>query len=208
MVVPDISVATCPGGNLLVEPFLVGSGVDRTLIAINVPSAFQSWVVPQFTEGTFTIVPPSDAPVPTTFSFTYTVQDAFGDTGTGTVTVTVDTVPFVVAPLSGSVVQGGMLVFDHLSVGSGCNRSLVGVSQPPAGQGTIAPNFSNNTFTYSAPSSIEAGTVVTVTYTLADAAGEMLSSTVMITILPVTPVCNQIVVDPFLALYDQIYFGQ
>ena len=151
-----------------------------------------------FFDNTLVYTAPSQG---TTDSFTYTVTStsapqarqavaATDSVLSNTVTVTILDIPFVTVPLTASVAPGDTFTFQPLLFSSTCNAQLISVTQPPAGEGSVTPDFPDSTFLYSAPQNIPIGTLVTFTYTLQED-GQQQTNTVSVRIVD-----NPFIVEP------------
>ncbi len=190
----------CPGGSQIFNALEGNSGCELTLIDVTQPVNGGSVSV---RGNKFKYRAPEEAPPSGMDTFTYTLEAtvAGGVQEQMTVPVTMTILccdPFIVTPKSGEACEGETICFDALEGNSGCNLRLKSVSTPING-GTVAPNFSNNTFAYTAPAILPDVQEDIFTYTMvADVVTETgvqqveaeMTAQVNVTLLKCTP-CGQ-----------------
>ena len=171
------SGVVCSGASITFDALAGNSGCDLMLISVTQPT-FGTVTI---SGNDFTYTANEDVPAGTVDSFLYTLS-AQGIEMSAMVQVRIITEPFVINPLMGTVCAGSSITFDALASNSGCNASLVEVTPPPANQGTVTCDCSNNTFTYTSSPLLPQGTVVTFSYTI-QSNGEQMSAPVTVTII-------------------------
>lgn len=197
--------------NTLTATASVGKSVTINALAGNVgtcpPITIDSVTQPPAGQGTTTFsgdiitytapaTVPSDEPV----LFSYSLKDAFDDVAVGFAKVTVTNCSLTVNPLTAATCLGNSVTINALVGDNGsCPPLTVTAVSTPANGGTVT--FTSSTITYTTPTTQPSSEKDTFTYTVTDAQGNSASSTVTVTII------NQKVVDPFIQLYDQLYFN-
>ena len=188
-IIHDKSGTTQTSGSLTFNALEGNSGCDLALVSVTQP-VNGGTVVIDLANNTFTYTAPSDPSI-TDDSFTYTLSATcpkFAEkTADVFITIIPCSAPLEVNPKSVVVCPDTPVTFDALQGNSGCDLTLVSVTQPAQGTVTIM----DNTFTYTSFPGVPDGTLDSFTYTMSGS-GETESATVTVRVTT-----QQFVVNPF-----------
>jgi hypothetical protein len=193
----------CPGGSVTFDALEGNTGPDLMLVTAGPsPTSQGGTVTVNLAANTFTYTAPPVQPAGGIDTFMYTLSsNDMVESALVTITITACCQPFVVNPINATVCAGASVTFDALTGNTGCNLTLVRVTEPTFGTVTAT----DNTFTYTAPAMVPPDGIDTFTYTLASESLVNVTErqTALVTIT-IENCCTQIVKNPFLLLFDQL----
>ena len=202
-VVNPMCATVCPGGSVTFNALEGNTGPNLMLVTAGPsPTSQGGTVTVNLAANTFTYTAPAVQPSSGIDTFTYMLSsNGVEKSALVTVTITACCTPFVVNPINATVCAGASVTFDALAGNTGCNLTLVRVTQPTFGSVTAT----DNTFTYTAPAKQPPGGIDTFTYTLASASLVNVTErqTALVTIT-IENCCTQLVKNQFLLLFDQL----
>ena len=184
-VVNPKSATLCPGASVTFDALEGNTGKKLRLVCVTQPINGGSVTINRKC-NTFTYTAPATIPESGTDQFSYTLEDAQGCKKTAPVFITIICCePFTVHDIYITVSPLSSVTIDTLGGNTGCDLSLVRVTQPVNG-GTALADTANGTVLYTTPTN-PAITSDSFTYTLASQFPTTeKTATVHITITPCT----------------------